>query len=446
MLKKLSFLNRNLVWYIPAFMALGIIYGNFYDATPLKVLIIPATILMIYPMMVTLNTSAVFSKCSVKLQAATQIVNFVLIPLIGYVLGLIFLKGSPLLAFGLLLMAVLPTSGMTISWTGFARGNVNVAVKMTFIGLIAGSLLTPVYGKVLMGRVIAISAIDIFQRIGIVIFIPLALGFATRALLIRKYGKARFMKDIKPNFPLISTMAVLAIIFLAMALKARVIVTHPDIILSLLLPLLIFYGVNYALTTVIGRVMFSRADAVALVYGTVMRNLSVALAIAMTAFGKQGVDIALIIAAAYVFQVQSAAWYVKHANRFFGPPPEDRVMDASQQGIFSLSHTASLQDAVNLLDEEHIHSVAVLSGNNKPLGLITSEMIIDLLAGDVDLSQNLGRLDLLPIITFPRESPLIDAIKKMKKEHEYKVLVADDSGALTGVLTKSDVLDRFARN
>lgn len=45
----------------------------------------------------------------------------------------------------LLLTALLPTSGMTISWTGFAKGNVPAAVKMTVVGLIAGSLLAQVY-------------------------------------------------------------------------------------------------------------------------------------------------------------------------------------------------------------------------------------------------------------------------------------------------------------
>ncbi|PIE44347.1 MAG: arsenite transporter, partial [Gammaproteobacteria bacterium] len=56
-------------------------------------------------------------------------------------------------------------------------------------------------------------------------------------------------------------------------------------------------------------------------YGTVMRNLSIALAIAMTAFGKEGAEIAIIIAMAYIIQVQAAAWYVKFNDKFFGPAP-----------------------------------------------------------------------------------------------------------------------------
>lgn len=89
-----------------------------------------------------------------------------------------------------------------------------------------------------------------------------------------------------------------------------------------MLPLLIMYGVNFGLSTVIGRIFFSRGDAIALVYGTVVRNLSIALVIAINAFGAQGADAALVIALSYIIQVQSAAWYVKFSDRIFGPPPE----------------------------------------------------------------------------------------------------------------------------
>ncbi|MGE4533003.1 MULTISPECIES: hypothetical protein [Halomonas] len=51
-----------------------------------------------------------------------------------------------------------------------------------------------------------------------------------------------------------------------------------------------------------------------------MRNLSIALALAMNAFGEAGTDAALLIALAYIIQVQSAAWYVRFTDRLFGPP------------------------------------------------------------------------------------------------------------------------------
>jgi len=92
---------------------------------------------------------------------------------------------------------------------------------------------------------------------------------------------------------------------------------------GLLLPLVLVlvYALNFAISTVVGRAMFKRGDAIALVYGTVMRYLSIALAIAMGVFGSAGADAALLIALAYIVQVQAAAWYVKLTDRLFGPPP-----------------------------------------------------------------------------------------------------------------------------
>lgn len=48
---------------------------------------------------------------------------------------------------GLLLAALLPTSGMTISWTGFAKGNLEAAVQLTVVGLVLGSIASPFYAK-----------------------------------------------------------------------------------------------------------------------------------------------------------------------------------------------------------------------------------------------------------------------------------------------------------
>jgi ACR3 family arsenite transporter len=315
MWKILSFFKKHLVYSIPVTMALGIVCGLLFEVSGLKALIIPVSILMIYPIMVTVNVKTLFSECHFKLQGVTQFINFLIIPLFGYGLGRLFFPNHPLTAFGLLLMACLPTSGMTISWTAFAKGNVNAAIKMTMIGLIAGTLLTPLYAKALMGQVLTISLATVFQKIGIIIVLPLVLGYLTQVLLIKIYGQEAFEQNLKRKFPLIATLAVLLIIFIALSLKARIIVDNPLFVVKMLVPLVLFYGINYTLTTFTGKFFFNRADAVTLVYGSVMRNLSVALAMAMTIFGKKGSDIALIIAVAYIIQVQSAAVYVKLSQK-----------------------------------------------------------------------------------------------------------------------------------
>ncbi|MGC8872472.1 MAG: arsenic resistance protein [Caldimicrobium sp.] len=93
-----------------------------------------------------------------------------------------------------------------------------------------------------------------------------------------------------------------------------------SLIFYIFIPLLILYATNFLLATLIGKFFFKRGDAIALVYGTVMRNLSICLAIAMITFGKSHPEVALVIALSFIIQVQAAAWYVRLSDKIFGPP------------------------------------------------------------------------------------------------------------------------------
>ncbi|MDV3349277.1 arsenic resistance protein [Leptolyngbyaceae cyanobacterium CCMR0082] len=323
MWKVLGFIQKNLVWSVPVFMIAGLIFGAVANPTSLKALIIPLTFLMVYPMMINLQVQKVLSGGDYKVQLLTQLINFAVIPFFAFGMGKLFFADQPLVALGLLLASLLPTSGMTISWTGFAKGNISAAIKMTVIGLILGSVATPFYAKWLMGAVVEIPLASIFKQIVIIVFLPMVLGFVTRITLIQIVGADKYQKNLKKKFPAFSTLGVLGIVFVAMALKAKDIIANPLVLLSFLIPLAILYVGNFLFSTLIGKFFFKRGDAIALVYGTVMRNLSIALAIAMTAFGnEQGSEIALIIAMAYIIQVQAAAWYVRFSDRIFGPVPD----------------------------------------------------------------------------------------------------------------------------
>jgi ACR3 family arsenite efflux pump ArsB len=325
MWKLLHKINRHLVLAVPVSMLLGFGLGLIGEKSllaGLKDLIVPLTFLMVYPMMVTLNIGHLQEGIkNVKLQAFAQILNFAVIPFLAYGLGLLFFADRPYLALGLLLAALLPTSGMTISWTGFAKGNLGAAVNMTVIGLTAGSLATPFYVQVLMGQAVDVNLDLVAKQILVIVFLPMLLGFVTRQLFLKKFGPAEFKQTWAPRFPSLSTVGVLGIVAVAMALKARTIAADPAIIGYLFIPLVLLYLTNFSISTVAGKLFFKRGDAIALVYGTVMRNLSIALAIAITTFGEKGADTALVIAAAYIVQVQAAAWYVRLTSRLFGPQP-----------------------------------------------------------------------------------------------------------------------------
>lgn len=318
----LRLLQQQLIWAVPGAMALGLIWGSLLPTDWLKSLVIPLTFLMVYPMLVDLRLPLLFSGKESKLQLTAQAINFLVIPFLALAIGRWFFPSQPLLVLGLLLAALLPTSGMTISWTGFAKGNLEAAVQMTVVGLVLGSIATPFYAKWLLGAVVEVPLLQVFRQIVLIVFLPLLLGQITRAVLIAQRGKEHYQKVLKPLFPPFSTLGVLGIVFVAMALQARFIIGQPLMLVQMLIPLLLLYGINFLLSTLVGQRFFARGDAIALVYGTVMRNLSIALALAMTAFGReQGAQIALIIALAYVVQVQAAAWYVRFSDRLFGPAP-----------------------------------------------------------------------------------------------------------------------------
>lgn len=336
MLKYLTFLQKNLVWAIPVSMVLGLIGGGyFFDAKPLKQFIIPVTFLMVYPMMATLNVRNIFSGRDTRLQVTTQLINFILIPAIVYALGKVFFTGEAhkygLWAVGLFLIGVLPASGMTISWTGFAKGNKEAATKMLVFGLVIGAMAAPVYTKVFMGATVDVNMLHMFQQICIFVFVPLLAGLATQTFIRKKHGNEAWQKVYMPRFAPFSALGVTMISFLAMSLKAKNILAYPADLLKILIPLAVFYITSYVLLSIIGKTFFRREDAIAMVFGVVMRDLSIALAIAMTAFGKEGSTIALLIALAYVIQIQSAAWYIRLVPKIFKEKEEILLVQAEAE-------------------------------------------------------------------------------------------------------------------
>ncbi len=114
MWKLLGLIQKNLVWSIPVVMIVGIVSGYLFDLSFLKVTVMPLTFLMVYPMMVNLQIEAVFSPKGIKPQLVAQFLNFAVIPFIAFFLAQYFFPTQPLIILGMLFVALLPTSGMTI--------------------------------------------------------------------------------------------------------------------------------------------------------------------------------------------------------------------------------------------------------------------------------------------------------------------------------------------
>ncbi|KJS23353.1 MAG: sodium:proton symporter [Clostridiaceae bacterium BRH_c20a] len=305
--------GKNLVSAIPLVLILGFITGFLVDTSGLQPYILLITVLMIYPTMIGFNVKEAFNLSYWQVLGISLILNFLLIPVLAFGLGKIFLYNEPQLFAGLVLASLLPTSGMTISWTMLFKGHVAAAVKITAISLILGSFLAPLYLKIMVGQIVPINIMKTFITIAWVVFLPMVLGHFTFQLLLKKYTKEYFQKNIKPIFPSISVWAMLLLIFISISLKSKMIIENPGFLVQGLLVLTIFYTANFAISTIIGRTFLHRGDAVALVYGTVMRNLSLALGLAVTTFGPKA---AIMVTLAFILQVQGAAWYGKMASKW----------------------------------------------------------------------------------------------------------------------------------
>ncbi len=162
----------------------------------------------------------------------------------------------------------------------------------------------PFYIQFLMGVAIEIDFFKVMQQIIIIVFIPMLAGFLTRKHFVKKYGLKDFKQNIDPKFPPLSTLGVVGIVFIAMALKAKLIAASPGMLFYILVPLIIIYAFNFFLSSLVGKLLLPRGDAIA-------------LAIAINAFGKEGESAALVVAVAYIIQVESAVWYVKLTNKIF---------------------------------------------------------------------------------------------------------------------------------
>ena len=306
----LSFIKKNLIVSIMISMVLGLVIGFYFNLSKLQSLILPLTMLMIFPMMVNLKLKEILELKKFKLILTALIVNFTILPFVSYFVGNLFFENTNyILAF--VIMGSLPTSGMTISWTGFAGGNVKDSVKITILSLFLGSILMPLYIRIFLGTTVSISILNVLRQISLVILVPLILGIITRKFIIKTYGKESFEKIWKRKLPLLSGFGLVLVIFISMGLKAKNIIGNPMEILNLIMPIIVLYFSSFTISSVIGKLMFCRKDSLALVYGTALRNLSIAMGLSVAIFKDQAPPIIMVLSIAYIFQVQASAWYLK---------------------------------------------------------------------------------------------------------------------------------------
>ncbi len=305
--------SRNLIYVIPTVILLALFFGRFIDTSPLKSFILPVAMGTIYPAMIGFQPRELLRLNDFKLTLVNLALNFIALPLSAVLLGKMLLEPWPELYTGLLIISVVPGGNMAVAFTMLFHGNVQASLKLSVTNLILGSLLAPVYLYILAGTLMKIDIFNVAKTIGLVVFIPLCLGLFTYNFLLQRMSEQRFKEKIKPLLPALSVWGLIYLVFTSVSMKAKMIFSYPELLVQALSCLILWYCSIFILCLIIGRLFFSRKDAISLLLNVELRNLPICIGIAVTAFPPQT---AMMVALAFLFQQQFAVWFWKLEKRY----------------------------------------------------------------------------------------------------------------------------------
>ncbi len=301
-----TFPARNLRFVIPCVILIALAVGLYIDTSALKKCILPVAMATIFPAMIGFRPSELLSFKDLRLLLVNLLCNFLVLPLLALLIGRIFLGQWPELRMGLLILSVIPGGNMVVAFTMLFDGNVPASLKLSVTNLVLGSLLAPIYLYLLAGRFVAIDITHIGKTIGLVVFVPLCLGIFTYWLLLKKYTQQQFKKEIKPLLPAASAWGLIYLVFTSISMKSQTFFSYPALVVQSLFSLMLWYGMIVMLCVAVGRFVFKRRDGITLLVNVSLRNLPIAIGVAVTAFGSQT---AVIVALAFLFQQQLVLWF-----------------------------------------------------------------------------------------------------------------------------------------
>lgn len=308
-------MESNLAWFVLLSIAVGVAFGWAFPATAktLKSYTTVILFIMLYPMMIGLRIEEVGKAVkNLKLISLSMLFNFVLSPLLAALLAYLFLHNRPDFAVGLILTGTVPCAGMVAAWTGYAKGNVALALVIVALSLLVSIVMIPVWMPILAGVYVAIDAWGMFKEVLLAVVVPLILGDITRRAIVRIWGEAGF-REVRPILPGASMLGMYLIVFVSMALEANNILQHPQYFLIVLVPLAIFYALLFTGSLLFSKlVKFSYEDMIAFAYGTAGKNISIALGLATLFFSPMTV---LVLALKPIIQISFMAAFLRLSPR-----------------------------------------------------------------------------------------------------------------------------------
>lgn len=326
MLKFLVLIKKKLHWLIMTVMIAALLNLKFFGGFEVSktVLVSIVIFLVIFPVMINTDFARVFAHfkeprpvfCSLAL-------NFMVSPLIAWVIALFFLGEHPGLATALLIISLLPTSAMSAAWTSFSGARMSTALYLIPINLLFAAFVgLPFILSLFLGDDYVINKTLIIKNILLVFLMPLILGDLTRRVLVRIKGPSVYQETIKPQLGGVSALGVLTLLFLVISLKRnQVLLDNMGMVWTVLVPVVLYYAlmylgsVSWALFLIRRRVL-PGDKAVVIVYTSVARHVNISMAVVLSTFPIESAPtMILLLIIGYIIQVPSLALFAQHYGR-----------------------------------------------------------------------------------------------------------------------------------
>ena len=246
-------------------------------------LIVPSLMVMLYGVFLNIPLNRLGQAFqNYKMTGLVLGINFLWTPVFVWGLGAIFLRDSPDLCVGLIMLMVTPCTDWYLIFTGIAKGNIALATAFLPWNMILQVVLLPVYLLVFVGKLVQIDTAIFIESIVLVLVIPMLLAFIAKWLIPKVNG---FWREIPLKIAAGQTLFLCLAITAVFASQGQTLIQRPDVLLKMLPPILIFYGITFFLTQVISRFgNFSYEDFACFSCTTLARNSPLALAIATSVF------------------------------------------------------------------------------------------------------------------------------------------------------------------